>query len=464
MKFFCLKKLDKLPTSFIPAELLPTHLCWCLMQTRSPNNIYQLFQVVAAVFFISQSSCNLGGKDSTQLVSKTPDNSRQNRTNQSEIAQDEESVQDPVSTTGMNLLGACEESRISQLEALIACGLRYQERAGEKLSGLTWMYRWSEDVQEEKLQIQMIEGQKFPDVIYQISSDSQENLEHALAAIEVEVVFDQSTINLAKNDTSTFNSLVELIRASPEAASLAIVCGTDGNSCYSTNPDGSLSSAGTAAMSLGSALTPSGKRLMTTRGSDNFLLWQDAESNKLLKATGSDEWQMLLIPNGRSSGSTFADSTTISAQLAGRRCPSNVYIDDSNKVSTVSCLYFSSAYANQRLDAPQNDGGSDQTTWGSLRLGRQTSGKWYEGNIQTCANFGMRLPTIYETTIANFQTSMPTEIDAVFNSEKGIPGVGGRTWTATAHTGDNNRFWTWDGTTVGHENQGAVYGIRCVLP
>ena len=250
-----------------------------------------------------------------------------------------------------------------------------------------------------------------------------------------------------------------------EIEAFGVLCGSIGNSCYPTNPDGSTSAPGVAAVARGVAVTPSGKRLVAISGANNFSIWKDASSNKILKATGYDEWQTLLIPDGRGYSTNFADSTLIAAQIAGRRCPTNVYIDDSNKLSLASCLYFSNAYPTQRLDAPQNNGWRDQTTWGSLRLGRQTTGKWYEGNIQTCANYGMRLPTVYETTLPNFVGGMPTEVTATFSSEKGIPSaVGVVTWTATAHTGDNNRFWTWNGTSSGNENQDGNFAIRCVIP
>lgn len=101
------------------------------------------------------------------------------------------------------------------------------------------------------------------------------------------------------------------------------------------------------------------------------------------------------------SANDFEDANigTGSTVIAGRACPDNVYIDDSNKFTTGNCVYFSPEYGPQALDAA----GTSQTNASTMGLGYWNtynggSAKWHVGNIKICSDKDMRLPTIYETT------------------------------------------------------------------
>ena len=130
--------------------------------------------------------------------------------------------------------------------------------------------------------------------------------------------------------------------------------------------------------------------------------------------------------------------------------------------------------AGWRLYAPQNDTTTDQTTAGSIRLGRWdaaasgngTSASWYEGNIQPCANKGMRLPTLYELRGGSCGYALPTDatVTGWADNSTGVPNVGGNwTWSATAFRSD---IWQYifvaNSCATNYISNGIYY--RCVVP
>ncbi len=223
--------------------------------------------------------------------------------------------------------------------------------------------------------------------------------------------------------------------------------------------------------------TPTGKNLILVyaNGTSGLKIWKENSSNRVLRANGLDQWTKRLNENGRGLSVTdFTDANfgTSNTLLAGRVCPTNVYIDDSNMTTTGNCVYYSPGYAAQRLDAPQYDDTTNQTTTGNFRLGpwntaaggNGTGASWYEGNIQTCAATGMRLPTLYETTLW-WASDTPTDANPVYSGSSGVPDAGGMTWTATAITYHSSVYIGWQSsgsyTTATYDYSLA---IRCVLP
>ena len=117
--------------------------------------------------------------------------------------------------------------------------------------------------------------------------------------------------------------------------------------------------------------------------------------------------------------------------------------------------------------------GTQAQDWLSLyndaSTGNGTSASWYEGNIKTCADKGMRLPTAYETTLSEVSYDLPGDASPTFAGNAGVPSFTGNTWTASADTGDGpsltNIFYFWSSTTNSSGSSLALPNyVRCVVP
>ena len=243
-----------------------------------------------------------------------------------------------------------------------------------------------------------------------------------------------------------------------------------------------------AAISLGVHTTPSDKSLVYVyaNGSSGFKVWKEKEGNRILRANGEDEWAKDLNLNGKGQSTTdFEDANIGSAStiIAGRACPDNVYIDDANKFTTTNCVYFSPASETTAL----NSSGTSQTYAGSMGLREWISynggaPRWYVGNIKICSDKGMRLPTIYETTVAGANTSnvnFPySDGSPIFAEGNGVssPSYSSWTWTASSSLGDGlnqAQYWIWAEipsfiiaypyNNSGHSSPSS-YGVVCLLP
>ena len=233
-----------------------------------------------------------------------------------------------------------------------------------------------------------------------------------------------------------------------------VACGAN---CYSNS----------SAISAGLAYTATGKTLLLTNS-----IWVQANGTNVLKVDGSDNWHLALNSDGKSYSANPLNKNT--ANIGGRTCPASVYIDDTNKVASGRCVYYDQGNLAQRLDAPNGDGVTDQATAGSFRIGARAAnaGFWYSGNIQTCANKGMRLPTLYETTAAQpAATYLP--VDATNNPTPswstmltGVPMAAGAaySWTASAYTLNSANYWIWVGTTTSYAGYSNTFAVRCVVP
>lgn len=234
-----------------------------------------------------------------------------------------------------------------------------------------------------------------------------------------------------------------------------IVCGTNaGDNCYT----GSTSA---AAQTAGYAKTPGGKCLkyVFADGSSGFKVWQEESGTRILRATGLDAWTKALNPDGISVSTTdFTDANlgNGSTLINGRVCPTNVYMDTSNKFTTGNCLYYSPGYGPQRLDA----GGTD----GILGLGQWSTTALNNGNIATCSNKSMRLPTLYETTASDPGYGWINTGGSPTGWGNGIPQAAGATLTATAYTPNAWYYWGWSGTTPAPYHYFDSEYVRCVVP
>jgi hypothetical protein len=235
-----------------------------------------------------------------------------------------------------------------------------------------------------------------------------------------------------------------------------IVCGGEGDSCYED----------AAAMDEGFAITPSDQCLKYVdadgAGSGTFKIWvEDVESSScVLQADGFEGWQKKLNANGRSYA---ADDFTNVAEVGGRVCPANVYLNDSQQAVSNRCLYFDTGNANAKFSVVAEFEAGDQS-------------KWFSFNVATCGDKGMRLPTLFETDLnicPNSQGSYPnacqlspitpSDIDPVFSERDsdpdtvGVPAVANEnldiTWTVTPYPDDSYQVHGWD-----HSKGGAAHG------
>lgn len=217
-------------------------------------------------------------------------------------------------------------------------------------------------------------------------------------------------------------------------------CGGSGDSCYDD----------ATAMSAGVAVTPLGKSLeyVYSDGSSGFQVWKEQGGSRILKATGLDEWSMELNSDGKSVSSTAFTSHNIgssSTYIAGRVCPPNVYLSNSNKFSTNNCLYYSPAYNN----APE----IIATSW-----------DYFHTNASICGNKSMRMPTIYETTVNSFSEDSYISGNPTYAGSAGVPSGGGQTWTATSD--GSQWYWNicWSGSSVCYDNTLSSKKVVCVVP
>jgi hypothetical protein len=261
------------------------------------------------------------------------------------------------------------------------------------------------------------------------------------------------------------------------------------NRCYSR------SGSPNAAQDVGVATTPSGKMLKIYPLGDRTSAWVDATgSGKILSLNFLDSWQMKLPVDGKlvpvggvgniggptSSTTPFTNVTS----LGGYRCPPNVYVNDSDQLHASGstngayCLFYEKVGRQSNLDAAAG-AGSNQATLGQIGFQTWDSStcKWYRGNVDECAQQGMRLPTLYETTAAMPTQYLPSTVNGSCTSADvtvaswasnatGIPAISYLSWTASSATVNTANYWIWGGSQTwsnGSYSMGHL-SIRCVLP
>jgi hypothetical protein len=258
----------------------------------------------------------------------------------------------------------------------------------------------------------------------------------------------------------------------PTGAALP-VCGAPGDGCYD-DP---------GAMAGGKATLSDGREIELVDTGNNFGVWREKGGTRILRSTGlwsSDaDWQKTLVRNG--TAFTTTDFTAI-ARIGGRACPPNVFLDRDNMTATDRCRYFDAGNPAQRLDLARgpidttiysNGGGIQGVDWlvdgkfpGTYgQSGDSTKASWYEGNIKTCADKGMRLPVVYETTATGTQWA-PGDANPVFGGASGVPShPAGESWTASARADVGGLWQTWisSSTSIAWFHFTDRY-VRCVIP
>lgn len=213
--------------------------------------------------------------------------------------------------------------------------------------------------------------------------------------------------------------------------------------------------------------------LQYANGSSGFKIWKERGGSRILNATGlvANGWQKQLVRRGDSFSAT--DFTT-EANIAGRVCPTHVFLSHSTMTATGRCLYYDGGNAAQLLNS---DGGTETEDWlqdwNRVASGKGILGSYYEGNIKTCSDKGMRLPTMYESTMDKPLSNLPTgdslSSDPTWaGSTNGVPEAPGgvRSWTASG-AGLTFHYWVWSGANSAGYYFGHTTGpltVRCVLP
>jgi titin len=211
--------------------------------------------------------------------------------------------------------------------------------------------------------------------------------------------------------------------------------------------------------------------LQYANGSSGFKVWKEDGGSRILNATGvvDNGWQQTLSRAGTAFSGT---NLTTTSDIAGRVCPANVFLSHGDMVATGRCLYYDGGNSAQSLNAASGTEASDWLRqWDRSATGRGSGASYYEGNIATCADKGMRLPTMYETTMNASGATLPSgdglSSDPIWaGSTDGVPRAGtSSTWTASAYI-FNDSYWAWSGTSrsYGPYLTGSVVSVRCVLP
>ncbi len=141
-------------------------------------------------------------------------------------------------------------------------------------------------------------------------------------------------------------------------------------------------------------------------GDTCFYIWKEKGGSKILNATGlfqrANDWQKKLAPSGLSSLEDFY--LFKSGEIAGRRCPPNVFMGFQKMLATKQCLYFSKGIS---LTLANEPGSTILQKWAALgglsgneaSSGRGTDASYYEMNLTPCSEMGMRMPVAYETSM-----------------------------------------------------------------
>jgi hypothetical protein len=229
-------------------------------------------------------------------------------------------------------------------------------------------------------------------------------------------------------------------------------------------------------MSEGLALLTDGTLIELAEASAGFKVWKEYfGQQRVLPASGlwdgSTSWQRKLVRNGEDF-SARTDGTqyfTAHQSLAGRVCPTAVFINRMKMTESNRCLYYDTGTStSQSLVGAQL--GVEKEDWisthNSVFSGAGSSLSWYEGNVKFCADKGMRLPVLYETTVTSAPPFVP--LDANFTLDgRGVPNlrVGIPSWTASGQQELPNYFIAWNGaaSTV-KTSSSSTNDVRCVLP
>jgi hypothetical protein len=243
---------------------------------------------------------------------------------------------------------------------------------------------------------------------------------------------------------------------------------------------------------------PEGKTLILS-AANGFKIWKEDGGTRILNATGriANGWQKKLTRPGTAfSAALFTEV----ANIVGRACPPNVFLSHGTNATknalmkaTGRCLYYDSGYTDRiqpdRFRVGGVEGSDYFISWNRPATGRGVASSYYEGNVKFCADKGMRLPVVYESSAPYDAEGIrlygprgdalaPAPIWA--GRANGVPAAVPYRWgspatmTATAMHDyepvmvNPNDFWAYEETKQGlvgmQVGGGLGAAIRCVLP
>jgi hypothetical protein len=212
--------------------------------------------------------------------------------------------------------------------------------------------------------------------------------------------------------------------------------------------------------------------LQFASGSSGFKVWVEQGGSRVLNATGLalNGWQQTLTRQGTGFSGT---ELTATANIQGRVCPPNVFLNYSNMLATNRCVYYDGGNPQQGYAKDTGVETEDWLSfWNRTTSGQGATGSYYEGNLKTCADKGMRLPTSYEiSTTSHCNNCLPPSATTptFAGSADGVPSYLGGTWTSSASTCNTFDHCGWSGTsaqtfrTYGNYETYTRY-VRCLLP
>jgi len=240
-------------------------------------------------------------------------------------------------------------------------------------------------------------------------------------------------------------------------------------------------------MRIGNAKLPDGTPIELTSAAGAFKVWKEKNGIRILNSSGLAilVWQKKLEKCGINVSENYLTEPQFISRLAGRVCPPTVFLSYDEMTISGRCLYFDSGTPAQSLTHNWGRDAIDMLyDWTNPNTGRGPLSSYYEGNIKICADRGMRLPVIYETSLEpSYRTDQGVEMNTnswtaptgdpsftvTWAGPRGVPpGPEGWTWTASGYQTPSSgytqyfRRWFWNQASI--ENSSLQSAVRCVVP
>lgn len=184
-----------------------------------------------------------------------------------------------------------------------------------------------------------------------------------------------------------------------------------------------------------------------TTNTNGVKMWREKNGSRIVRGNGLG-WSPKLTADGKMPTATpFTDYNSIT----GRVCPKKIYLSDSLYAQPNHCLFYRSATASSLNTAAFTS----------------TNPAWFQGNIASCSDLGMRLPTIYEAAVNPIDVNLlPTTDKMIFDATTGIPAAAGEgaTWTATKCKSGDNHYFSYRQGTASCEPATSQKSVICVVP
>ena len=393
-------------------------------------------------FSISCSKANFGSLTSKNKSSSSPDlnssttTSEEEKSDKSDSGDKQTSVADtPIDITGTYL--TCE----------LATGYRVEEREGFATYGCTLMSPDNKKlVGNVTIDISIIDVEHNNAIVVPECRDATDEMPwNKLCDVEENLANTKFVFTVKVTSGSASKSW----EIPNPLAGVKYMCGQKDNDCYHYVDNNTNLKEGKDII-----YTHTGKMIRYATNKNGMSYFKEEAGDRILRSNGKDDWQRKLQIDGNGPSSDYFINVD---DIAGRVCPSLVYIDDSkeeNKASTGNCLYFHDV--NASVESPSN--------FFELELKSLSSKSWYAVYIKDCGDKGMRLPTLFETKSSTPPSNLLPDETTTWNKELGVPSatIIHHSLTATSYTAPT-WYWGWRSDIYNAEFRPTV-NIRCVIP